>query len=80
MEFFSQDGRVGPLHPAGHGLSDERKRLMTIETAQLDDFSVQFETVVGKRCLAKSNPPSIPVCNLRPAAQADFDGIEMRAL
>jgi hypothetical protein len=48
MQFITEYLSIPPLHAAWHGLTDERKRLMAIESAQLDDFAVQLKAVIGK--------------------------------
>ena len=80
LEIFAQNLRVTPLHAARHGLSDEREGLMTVEAAQLDDLSVQFEPVVGElrfaetRCGARRRRSSCGSCqqtNVAPDTDSD---------
>ncbi len=52
--------------PARHGLTDPGKCLVTIQPAQLDDFSVELETVVGELGFAKTNGPRNLVQSLSP--------------
>src|SRR5215469_7525219 len=38
---LAQNIRVFTLHASGHGLADKGKRLVTIQTTELDDLTVQ---------------------------------------
>src|SRR5882724_12371790 len=40
MEFVAEDARVAALAAAGHGLANERERLMAVEATELDDLAV----------------------------------------
>ena len=77
LELVAQDLGVAALGAAGHGLADKGKRLVTIEAAQLDDFAVQFEAVIGELGFAKAEAAGVFVQHLRAAAQADAGGVEI---
>ena len=77
LEFVAKNARVAALSPAGHGLADERKRLVTIEAAQLDDRAVQCKAVVGKLRLAKASGTAVVIHQLSPAEQPNVDGVEI---
>ena len=57
FQILLEDLGVAALHPRGHCLAHEWERLMTIETAQLNDFAVEGKSLIGKLRLAKSKPP-----------------------
>src|SRR5215469_10000493 len=49
MQIFPQNHRIFALCPGAHGLPRKGKCLMTIQSPQLDDLSVERESVVRKR-------------------------------
>ena len=59
FELVAQDLSVTSLNTARHRLPNKWKRLVPIETAQLDDFAVQLEAVIGKLGLSKTETPGI---------------------
>src|SRR5260370_39232255 len=59
MQILPQNYRIPTLYPRGHRLSYKWKRLMTIQPPELDDLSIERESMVRKRCLAKANPAHI---------------------
>ena len=48
LVFLAEDVRILALNAAGHGLANEGKRLVAIESAELDDLAVEFESVIGE--------------------------------
>ena len=54
VELLAQDLRITTLHPTRHRLANERKCLMAIETAQLDDLAVQREALIGEGRFAEA--------------------------
>ena len=55
LELVAQDLRVAALRPGRHRLSDKGKGLVTIQSAQLDDFAVELEPMIGELGLAKTD-------------------------
>ena len=72
LELVAQNLRVAALRAAGHGLADKGKGLMAVQAAQLDDFAVEFETVIGELGFAKTDGARDFVHGLRPAQQANL--------
>ncbi len=70
--------RVTALAAAGHGLADKRKGLMTVEAAQLDDFAVQFEALIGEGGFAETDSALVAIDQLRAAQKADVDVVQIR--
>ena len=68
LELVAQDLRVAALGTRRHGLTDEGEGLMAIEAAQLDDFSIELESVIGELCLAKAKAARVFVDDLASAA------------
>ena len=64
VQVVAQDVRVLALHAGGHGLADEGKGLMAIESAQLDDLAVEREAVIGERRFAEADAPRVFVDDL----------------
>src|SRR5208283_895133 len=77
LELSAQNLRIAALGAAGHRLPDEGKRLVTVQSAELDDLAIQLEAVVGELSLAKTKAARISVQQLRSAAQAHSSGIEV---
>ena len=77
MEFMAQDAGIAALGAAGHGLADEGKRLMTVEAAELDDFAIELEAVVGELRFAKAERAFVLIDQLRSAKEAHVNGIEI---
>jgi hypothetical protein len=55
MQVPAEDFGVAPLHTPRHRLTDKRKSLVTIETAELEDLAIEFEAVIGKLRLTKTD-------------------------
>src|SRR5579885_3293819 len=51
---------------------------MAIQAAELYDFAVEFETVIGELRFAKADAPGIVIVEFGSAQQANVNGIEMR--
>src|ERR1700750_2785597 len=64
MKLLAQNVSILALDAGWHGLTHKRKCLMSVESAQLDDFTVQRESMICERRFAESHPPSILVNNL----------------
>src|SRR5207247_9384001 len=77
MEIMAQDSGIAALVAAVHGLADEGKRLMTVEAAELDDFAIELEAVVGELRFAKAERAFVLIDQLRSAKEAHVNGIEM---
>src|SRR5258705_12267547 len=59
MKVLPQNYRIPTLYPRRHSLPNKWKRLVTIKSPQLDDFSVERKSVVRECRLAKPNPAHI---------------------
>ena len=55
VEVLAQDVGILALHACGHRLTDEGKGLVAIEAAQLDDFAVEREALVGEDGFAEAD-------------------------
>jgi hypothetical protein len=51
---FRQDPGVAALAALGHGLADKGERLVTVESAQFDDPTVEREALVRELGVAKA--------------------------
>ena len=80
LELVAQNDRIAALGTAGHGLADEGEGLMPIESAQLDDFAVQLEAVIGELGFAEAEAAGVFVEELRSATQANASGVEIAVL
>src|SRR5689334_2525736 len=61
LELFSKNPRVATLHARRHCLADKRKRLVAIQSAQLQVLAIQQETVRRESRFAKSDASFIVV-------------------
>src|SRR5881398_2236529 len=77
FELIAQDLSVASLCTSRHRLSDIRKRLVTIEAAQLDHFSVQFKSMIRKLRLAKTKPSRVFINNLSTSQQTNPHRIQV---
>src|SRR6266404_3722619 len=77
LELVAQNLGIAALNAAGHGLSNERKSLMTIEASELDDFAVKLKTMIGKLRLATTKAAGVFINHLGPTQQTDANGIEI---
>src|SRR5665213_2631863 len=66
---LTQDLRILTLHASGHRLPDERKGLVAVKAAQLDDLAVEREALVSEHRLTEANATSIFVDHLAGANQ-----------
>src|SRR5579872_4871105 len=80
LKVLTKDLRIAALHTTGHCLPHIRESLVTIETAQLDYFSVQLKAMVGKLCFAKTEAAGIFVNDLRSSKQANAYMIKIPVL
>ena len=80
MKAFAQDIGILPLHARRHCLPDKRKRLMTIQTAQLDDLAIQRKAMIGKDCLAEANASRVFINHAPGVDEPDMNCIEMGLL
>src|SRR6185312_17399471 len=76
LELVAQDERIAALRPGRHCLTNPGKCLVAIQTAQLDNFSVERETMVGELGFAKTYGPRNFVQEIWPAPQHDVDRIK----
>ena len=51
---------------------------MAVKAAQLDDFAVQFETVIGELRFAKAHGALVAIHQLGSAQEANVHGIKVR--
>jgi len=54
-ELVTEDVRVPALGAARHGLADEGKGLMAVQSAQLDHLAIELEAVIGELRFAKTD-------------------------
>src|SRR5690348_2942602 len=59
LQFPFQDVGIAALRTRSHRLSDIWERLMPIEPAQLDDFSVQLEAMIRELRLAEADASAV---------------------
>jgi len=78
LEIVPQDACIAALRAARHRLTDERKGLMTVEAAELDDFAIQLEAVVGELRFAESNRAFVLIHQKCSAQEAHMDGVQIR--
>src|SRR3989442_1479436 len=76
-EFVAEDARIAALRAARHGLADEWKRLMAVKAAQLDDFAVQLEAVIGEVRFTEADSAFVLIHHLCSAQEAHVDGVEI---
>ena len=55
LQVVAQNVGVPALDAARHGLADKGKCLMTVQPAQLDDFAIQREAMIGELRFAKAD-------------------------
>src|SRR5450432_2499189 len=77
LELVAQNVGVASLAAPGHGLADERERLMPVEAAELDDFAVEFEAVVSEFGVTEADAAVIPINELGASQKPDMNGIEI---
>ncbi len=53
---------------------------MTVQSAQLDNFAVKREAMVGEGGLAEADAPCVLIDYVAGAEQLHVDGVEMRAI
>ena len=78
LELVAQYLRVAPLHPAGHGLSHEGKRLVPIQSAQLDHLAVELKSVVGELSVTKTDDAGHAIDLAVSAPQRNLHRIQIR--
>src|ERR1700683_577610 len=76
FETVAKDLCIALLHASRHSLTHKGEGLMTVESAQLEHFAVQLETVSGKPGLAKTDGARILIHQARSIQQTNPDGIE----
>src|SRR5580704_13863320 len=79
-QILAQDARIAALRAARHRLADERKCLMAVKAAQLNDPAIQLEAVVRELRLPKTNRAAILIDQLGSVQQTRSDGIKIRVL
>ena len=65
---------------AGIACAHEGKRLMPVESAQLDNLSIEREPMIRKRSLAKADAAGIFINDASVPKQPDIDRVEMGML
>src|SRR5271155_2601211 len=80
LELITQNQGVAALNPAGHRLPYKGKCLMAIETAQLDDLTVQRKSLVGKSRFAEAKTAGIFIDDLALLKQPHTHRIKLRVL
>src|SRR5258705_10939137 len=76
MKVLPQNYRIPTLYPRRHSLPNKWKRLVTIKSPQLDDFSVERESVIRECRLAKSNPARVFINHMAGLQQPNVNCIE----
>src|SRR5215468_819367 len=59
LEFPFQDVSIAPLPTGSHRLTNKRKCLMSVESAQFNDLPVEFETMIGEAGITKTEAAAI---------------------
>ena len=77
LELVAQDLGVAALRTGRHGLSDPGKSLMAVEAAQLDDFAVQLESVIGELRFAEAETARVFVEQLSSVTEANARRIQI---
>src|ERR1700759_4853202 len=80
MEVLAEDIGVFALGARRHCLADKWKRLVPVKSAQLDDFSVEGEAVVGKDRFAKPDAAGLLVDDLARTEKPDINRIQLGVL
>jgi len=68
------------LHSLRHRLTHEWERLVAIESAQLDDLSIQFEAVIGETRFAETDSAGGSNRSHARAHKAHVYGVQIRIL
>src|SRR5437660_3634070 len=80
LELVAEDIGVPSLRSAGHRLPHPGKSLMPVESAQLDDFAIQLEAVIGELCFAESETARVFVDDLVVSQQTNMNGVKISLL
>src|SRR5271154_754314 len=80
MELLTKNLGILPLDACGHRLTDIRKGLMAVETAQFDNLPIQRESLRSKDRFPKSYAPNVFVDDLPRTQQLDSYGVKPRPL
>src|SRR5215469_8535112 len=80
MQVVAKYVGIAPLHAARHRLAHERERLVTIESAQLGHFPVEFEALIGELRLAEPETAGVCVDDIFSAKQLHPSRVEIAVL
>src|ERR1700731_289949 len=80
LKTVTQNLRVATLHASRHRLADERKRLVAIESTQLDDPAVERETGRSEARFTKTNAAAVFVAGSVSVHQLHMNSVELRML
>src|SRR5579864_289583 len=80
LELVAQDIGVPALRATGHCLTNPRKGLMAIESAQFDDLAIQFEAVIGELRFAEAETAGVFVEDQVVSQQTKVTGKEISLL
>src|SRR5581483_444845 len=80
LQFPFQDVSIAALRTRTHRLADERERLVSIQTTQLDHFSVQLEAMIRELRLAKADTSAVFIEYRIALLQAHDDAVEIGTL
>src|SRR5580700_6886970 len=80
LETVAQNLRIATLHPSRHRLTDKRKRLVAVESAQLDDLAVKREAARREVRFTKTNAAAVFIAGSASVHQLHVDTVELRML
>ena len=78
LQLLAQNIDITALAATGHRLANPGERLMPVQSPQLDDLAVEFESVVGELSVAESDAAMIQIDHLASPQQANMHGVEVR--
>src|SRR6266702_139591 len=80
MQIVAENLRILSLNARSHRLADERKRLMAVESTQLNDHAVQAEAVVCEQSLAETDTAAVFVDQLTGTQKPDIHCVQVRPI
>src|SRR5262245_28029535 len=75
LELLLEDLSIAPLDARGHGLSYKGIGLMMVEAAKLDHLSIQLESMIGERGLAKTKAAPVFIEHRVPLLDAKDEAV-----
>src|SRR5215469_16508437 len=80
VQALPQDVSIFALAARRHGLPDVRKGLMAVESAELDDLSVEREAMIGKCGFAKADAPRVFIHHAATDKKPHMGGVHSRLI